>query len=270
MKRFFLKAINCLGYDIAPIKASGYKELLSIQRYKPAEIRLLNNKFRIADGRSFYYSYQEIFTQEIYRFVSANDNPMIIDCGANYGTSVLYFKHIYPKARIVAFEADPYIFSFLKQNVEQHKLKDVKIYNLALWNEETTISFISEGADGGRITDDAKKSRNAVAVQTVCLSKYIGNSKIDMLKMDIEGAEYLVLEECADKLKQVENIFIEYHSFEGKKQKLDAILSILTKAGFTYQIHDQYSSSQPLFKRKTQLGMNLQLNIFGYRQRNED
>lgn len=266
MNKFFLTFLERLGYDLVPIKVPEYKELLKLPRYKPTEVQLLNNSFQIADALSFYYSYQEIFKQEIYRFLSDKANPIIIDCGSNYGTSVLYFKHIFPEAKIIAFEADPYIFKFLEKNASHYQLKDVELHNLALWNKETTISFVSEGADAGRINKDDGQNKNAVDVKTALLSRYIGDTKVDMLKMDIEGAEDLVLKECVEKLTQVENIFIECHSFQNKKQDLNIILSILTEVGFTYQIHEQYSSPQPLLKRETQLGMNLQLNIFGYRE----
>src|SRR5688572_20822569 len=59
------------------------------------------------DSASFVHSYSEIFKREIYRFTTVNNAPKIIDCGANIGLSVIYFKRLYPAAKIVAFEADP-------------------------------------------------------------------------------------------------------------------------------------------------------------------
>lgn len=60
--------------------------------------------------------------------------------------------------------------------------------------------------------------------------------KVSFLKLDIEGAEYEVLHECRELLGNVQNIFVEYHSFADKKQELSGILKILENAGFRYYI----------------------------------
>ena len=49
-------------------------------------------------------TYEELFLDEIYRFQTNNEKPVIIDCGANIGLSSLYFKSIYPNAILHAFE----------------------------------------------------------------------------------------------------------------------------------------------------------------------
>ncbi len=59
------------------------------------------------------HSFDEIITQEIYRFKADTDAPLILDCGANIGLSALYFQRLYPKARIMAFEPDTHNFELL-------------------------------------------------------------------------------------------------------------------------------------------------------------
>lgn len=54
-----------------------YSELLKLPRYQPATIRLLGENFEIADGKSFFYSYREIFLKQIYLF--ATESPSV--CG---------------------------------------------------------------------------------------------------------------------------------------------------------------------------------------------
>jgi hypothetical protein len=75
-----------------------------------------------------------------------------------------------------------------------------------------------------------------------------------------------VLTDCTEHLGKVRNIFVEYHSFASEPQSLDEILEVLIASDFRIQIHTQFSSPQPLVHRDTQLGMDLQLNIFGYRE----
>jgi precorrin-6B methylase 2 len=62
---------------------------------------------------------KEIYDDRVYHFRLNNEHPFIIDCGANYGVSVTWFKQFSPNARITAVEADPNIFAILKRNIDR-------------------------------------------------------------------------------------------------------------------------------------------------------
>ena len=96
-------------------------------------------------------SYREVLLEQIYRFVARRANPFIIDCGANIGLSVIYFKHLYPAARIIAFEPDPQNFAALQHNVQAFALADVTLYQKAVWNAETELAFQATGSLGSRV-----------------------------------------------------------------------------------------------------------------------
>jgi len=231
-------------------------------RFKKSLTLLNFKKFAFADSASFISIYNEVFNRQIYRFKSNRKKPIILDCGANIGLSVLFFKRLYPNSNIICFEPDPGIFEILKSNCHSQNISDITFINKGLWKEETSLHFVSDGADGGKIA----KEGNGVEIKTVCLSDYI-NEPIDFLKIDIEGAETLVLEECAHKLHLIENLFVEYHSFLNKPQELDKLLNILISAGFRYHIHQEGRfSKQPFIKRRLMGNMDLQLNIFAYRE----
>jgi hypothetical protein len=122
---------------------------------------------------------------------------------------------------------------------------------------------LREGADGGRIAiagDD-----NLVELTTIRLQEFLYR-KVDLLKIDIEGAEITVLEDCKDLLGNVDRIFVEYHSFSKTPQSLDKLLNILFNAGFRYNIqHVGVFSNNPFIKINEYHNMDLQLNIFAYR-----
>ena len=88
---------------------------------------------------------------------------------------------------------------------------------------------------------------------------------IDFLKLDIEGAEFDVLQDCQDRLQNIETLFVEYHSHINEPQQLQNVLTLLHEAGFRYQLHEVFTSPNPFLERQTLLGMDLQLNIFAYR-----
>lgn len=240
------------------------EKLKKAPRYTKTSTFILGKEIELVDSLSFLFMYKEIFEKGIYQFPCENKKPTIIDCGANIGLSVLYFKQLYPESEIIAFEPDPQIFNILSNNVNNFNLSQVELIDKAVWNSETTLEFMSDGADGGRVVAIDSASQK-YQVKTVKLRDYL-NDNIDLLKIDIEGAETEVIEDCADLFHNVKNLFLEYHSFANKKQTLPRILEILEKAGFRIHIQPGIISSQPFLGRHIHCGMDMQLNIFAFRE----
>lgn len=240
------------------------KKLKNTPRYTPTFTTLLGHELELVDSASFLFMYREIFEQEIYKFKSRILEPFIIDCGANIGLSSIYFKQLYPNSNIIAFEPDIEVFKVLQENTRKLKLSKISIVNKAVWNSETMLEFMSEGADGGRVVQLEDKRRR-YQVQTVRLRDYL-NQTVDFLKLDIEGAETEVLQDCQDLLINVEHLFVEYHSFINQAQTLHIIVNILSEAGFRIHIHPPITSPQPFYHRNVYLGMDMQLNIFAFRK----
>lgn len=241
------------------------KESKSIKRFVEGETELFQKKIFYTDYLSYESTKNEVIDQQIYKFESNNLKPKIIDCGANIGLSIIFFKRLFEDAKIIAFEPDPVIFDTLKKNIQSFDLDNVELINKALWKNEGEISFFSEGADGGRIDDKIYGEGKLISLKTTQLSNYI-DGPIDFLKIDIEGAETEVIKECQHKLHLVENIFIEYHSMVDSQQTLAEILDILKRNGFRYYISQiGIRSEHPFINKRVLLGMDNQLNIFGTR-----
>jgi FkbM family methyltransferase len=257
-KLFFKKGIHFL---IKKVRGSKRK----FKRFVPSEKQFLGNTLYIHDMASYQLGLEELFVGEIYNFTTNNPRPYIIDCGANLGMSIIYFKKLYPQATIIAFEADDYIFSFLEKNMQSYKLKNVDVINKAVWKEECVKDFWVEGGAGGRL-ESKKNGGKYNAVTCTRLKPYLQIRKVDFLKMDIEGAEYEVLKDCENELYNVENIFIEYHSFSTQPQNLDKILNIIKNAGFRYHIKEAFVRNKPFIERNVNADIDLQLNIFCYRE----
>jgi hypothetical protein len=78
-----------------------HRNLNSSLRFKKIyNVKFLKYSISIVDAQSFIYQFKEIFVNEVYKFNSESKSPVIFDCGSNVGTSVLYFKSIYPDAKI--------------------------------------------------------------------------------------------------------------------------------------------------------------------------
>lgn len=252
-----------LGYRVSKKGNPPFPKLLNLPRYTPTHVDIGHSRFDITDAASFLASYNEIFVDKIYKFDTDIDIPTIIDCGANLGVSVMYFKSLYPNAILTAVEADPAIFSVLSDNINRANLGNVTLINRAVSGTHDDVLFNIEGADGGRVYayDEAKATQR---VQAITLDDLI-TGPVDFLKIDIEGAETAALAACS-KLSKVKEAFIEYHSFSDDRQSLAEILSILSDAGFRYLIQTQHCSPRPFTEKLVHMNMDLQLNIFAIRK----
>lgn len=246
-----------------------------IKLIEPKQKKISDNGpgYSVLFGKKFYYQYKpafditfhEIFEKGVYTFIPKNLNPTIIDCGANMGLSLLFFSMSYPTAKIYAFEPDHSVLEVLKKNLQTYKMKNVELYEKAVWSKNEILNFYTDGGMGGRL-ENIYNNQVPIQVETIRLKDFIGDKHIDLLKMDIEGAEFEVISDCESKLSQIDNIFIEYHSMENETQKLDDLLFILKNNGFRYHLSQSFSRNKP-FVEKTLVceKIDLAINIFGYR-----
>ena len=258
-----------LKYAVDPKIGISPKVEQEIKTYPPftnGAAIFFEKEFQFSHGDSFLHSLEEIFKEEVYKFSSDTENPYIIDCGANIGLSIYYFKKFYPKAKILAFEPDDEIYKILGENISKiNDNNDIEILNEAVWTEDTELSFFSEGALAGSSITDFGKKNNIKKVKAIDLKKYL-NTTIDFLKIDIEGAENVVIFDIEPLLKNVKNLFLEYHGLVNEPQNLGEILNILKKQGFEYYIRLAADTIQFPFCKENALTYNQQLNIFCYRK----
>jgi len=240
-----------------------FQTLKESPRYTPMTVNFFGTELDLVDSASFLSMYQEIFKKEIYRFEANNPRPRIIDGGANIGLTLIYFKQLYPDSCIIAFEPDRQVFNTLNKNMERFGFSGIELVNKALWNTETVLEFMAEGADAGRLVELDEEQRT-YKVPTVSLRDYL-QQPVDFLKIDIEGAETEVLEDCQDLLCNVKRAFIEFHSFVSRPQTLHKVTKILHDAGFRLHVQPVNVSPQPLYALRTYLGMDMQLNVFAFR-----
>ena len=145
-------------------------------------------------------------------------NFIIIDAGANVGYTSLYFSSIFPQADIYSIEPDSNNFSLLKDNItlNQLHLKIHPLENALLGKTEinlTTNNNFRDGKDWAITVVESEVETNLKSISIPELVNKYEFNEIDILKIDIEGAErFLFLEDCNLKyLKIVKSIIIEIH-----------------------------------------------------------
>jgi FkbM family methyltransferase len=229
----------------------------------PTEVTLRHRRLSVLDGPSFAAIYREQFNEQVFRFEPSSSSPLIIDCGAHVGLVSVYFKSVFPDARIVAFEPDPACFCALSANCSQ--FHDVILYQSAVWIERGTFSFSRVGVVGGYLSELAHSDSRlpTITVSAVRLRDFLVEP-VEFLKLDIEGSEFDVLADCERNLHYVRRLFVELHSFTGRPQRLSEAISIIERAGFRIHAHG-VQERQPFLGIPSTNGKDFHLNLFCYR-----
>jgi FkbM family methyltransferase len=247
----------------------------SFPRFIPIQVSLDGWKVEAPDAASFLSMYREIFLNQVYAFRFEHASPRILDMGANIGLSVLYFKQRFPAAVITTFEADRDIFTYLERNLLQNGITDVELINRAAWNSTGRLRFFAEGADAGYILQPEAESptmrerslHRQVEVEAEDMRLFLRDRCYDFIKMDIEGAEHIVLPACHEALQTARYVFVEFHSRVGEPQRFAEIVSLLAELGFRLEVKEVWGSSSPLLERRVNPeGFDFQANIFGWRE----
>lgn len=267
------KLFSLLEVTITCIKYRGIVKSILILYY------YLHTRFILKENNNIYYflkyrieysspvslrnMFFELFGLNVYYFKSSSEKPIIIDLGANIGDTVIYFKDLYPKSTIFAFEPHPLAFKHLQKNVALNNFKSIKLFNEAIGYKKglLTLSDNQENVfNSASIIDDQNihNSKNQVKfkVHVNKLSSYpvISNlKKVDLIKMDVEGSESEILDDIKDILMKTKKIILEYHILDKlTHNSLDNVFVKLINCGLKPSVIGLYrnlknSSNQSVF-----------------------
>lgn len=210
------------------------------------------------DGPSLLHQYEEIVQRKSFDFTPKTASPLIYCCGANIGLEVLHLEQLFPDARIKAFEPDPQLFAVLKSNIERNESR-AEAFNAALHVSDGKLQFQPDGRLGGKL------GTGTVEVECKRLRDLLAAEKhIDLLIIDIEGAENEVLPDCVDQLHKVDNLFVEWHSSEHAPQQLPQLLELLEKSGFRYRLNNNLGTA-PFANPVRENGFDAMVEIYATR-----
>lgn len=166
-------------------------------RYTDVRIRGHRDLVRLRNRTSDFDVFRQVFLQQQYVIPDLKDPHFIIDAGANIGLTSLFLLLRYPNATIIAIEPDPENFEIAVHNLRSFANRCHLVHG-GLWSEDTELA-ISRGtyADGRHWATQTVKpaSADAEIVPVYHLASLIDKynfKTIDLLKIDIEGAELQV------------------------------------------------------------------------------
>lgn len=156
----------------------------------------------------------QVFYQRDYEISLPFEPSIIVDCGSNIGLASIYFKNRYPKSKIIAIEPEQENFELLELNLAPYQ--NIFLENKGVWSENCHLEVL-QGPDREAWSffvrptpHQTDATIDAVGIDDI-MNKY-GLETIDLLKIDIEGAEFELFEKNYEKwIPRVRVIIIELH-----------------------------------------------------------
>ena len=176
----------------------------------------------------------ELFQQEVYRFAVervGGDVRLIVDLGANAGFSLTYFAWNFPRARFVVFEPNPTLLRALYRNVQLNGLESRVIgHPTAACTTSGDIELTDEESESSVLT---RPGARTLTVRGEDLFEALSGLRIDLLKMDIEGAEHGLLADSRFAALRPRSIVMEWHSTEAHPQGQRRCVESLESLGYS-------------------------------------
>ena len=228
-------------------------------------------RLEVPDAASFLGAFHEIFVDRSLAFPPWGAPPRILDLGANIGLSVLAFLREHPEAVITALEPEPALFAVLERNVRANGGERVRLLRAAAWSHDGALRFRADGADGGRAVADAGDAVDAgdvgdVEVPARDVAALFDEGPYDVVKIDIEGAERVVLPALGSRLRAVRYLFVEFHAGPGDRASLATIVGLMESAGLEVHVHTVRARPHPFLNEAAESPYDHLLHLYGVRR----
>jgi FkbM family methyltransferase len=158
----------------------------------------------------------------------------IVDLGANVGMTCIYLLDRYPDAHIIAFEPHPLHVEMLRKTLAMNNLSERVTLHAAAAGTTDHDCFVTDDEIRSLITAEGGTGRLATRVEDFFAA--VGDAPIDLLKMDIEGGEYALLDDPRFERLQIGAMVMEWHNTKEKPQGRNWCKQRLGEMG--YEVHD--------------------------------
>lgn len=159
---------------------------------------------------------------------------VVLDIGGHKGYFALYVRALNAEVPVLAYEPEEVNFAAFKRHLELNKVPGVTVKNAAVAQEEGTLLLnVSEDSHNHSIVvspgTTVQKKVSATTLEKI-VSKF---ERVDVLKMDIEGAEFQIFENASDGVfEKLHTVFLEYHEY-GPEMKAERLEHLFKQHGFS-------------------------------------
>jgi FkbM family methyltransferase len=212
------------------------------------------------------------------KYYLQKENIVIFDVGCCEGEDTIRYSNLFPESIIYSFEPHPDNFRKTIFNLEKYTVKNSKVFNFALSNLNSSIDFyLSEGHPqdlpstgewnyGNKSSSifppkelhekyDWLRLKNKIKVDSITIDKFCKENNIkniDLLHLDVQGAEILVLEGSKNMIDEIGLIWLEaeiVELYENQPLK-DNVVEFLDSNFEKIKEIDNYLSCDMLFINK--------------------
>lgn len=196
------------------------------QRAVPVQLRKLNHPIMLRPGTEDASTVMHTIVREEYgSFHPAADPKVMIDAGAYIGDTTAYFLSRFKNLRTISLEPSKTTYEAARANIAPYSERAV-LLNKGLAFQAGRLKF--QGSTTGASLSDEGEEIDCTSIPELIAS--YGLERIDILKMDIEGAETEIFKSNPEAwLPRVQNVLIELHGKEAE----EVVLGTLRKAGFS-------------------------------------
>jgi len=189
-----------------------------------------------------FVNYREFFVDDIYQQLEYPNLDVVLDVGASIG---LFTKYILKKGakQVFAFEPDIRSINLLGQNFFNKPSVNIIPKALSSTSEIKKLWYLPDNPLISSIIPEWTEEDHTTEVECISFKDFIKDykiSKIDLLKLDIEGAEYEVIDTLDEEdLDKINSILLEWHIPMWMGRKIEDIINKLSRYGFNYKIVQQ-------------------------------
>jgi len=216
-----------LRLSLGVVRVKGNK--IFLKKHTPGFLRLL------------FFGVYEPFETNIFKKQIKKGN-IVLDIGANIGYYTLIAAKLVGKdGKVFAFEPDPNNFLLLKKNVKLNNYQNVTLVNKAISDKSKNIKlYLSKNNFGDHRIYKSSENRESINIKCIRLDDYFKkiNQRVDIIKMDIQGAEWAAIKGMQSLLRKNPNIKIimEFSSDDLRKFGVNPkeFLDFLANLGFIF------------------------------------
>jgi len=190
--------------------------------------------------------------QEVKCHLAMEENETFVDAGANVGSYSLMIANEYKDkgVKVIAIEAHPENYKALRRNIECNGFENIIIaINKVISDYKGSVGLYERSHDGTRVDSEMYSicrdqridaynilhpSGKSLQVECDTLDNILEREKVDVIKMDVEGAEVLALKAATKTLERIRKIVVEIHG-----DKSEDVKRLLRTHGFNLEIIDE-------------------------------
>lgn len=213
-----IKFLSGLIHSMYKLKGKDVRNVSYLKELNAWEFEI-GNDFFYSSGPGWAYDYPYLLSQfkaNLGHHYIPKDGDVVFDIGAGVGEELMILsKCVGHTGRVFAVEAHPKTFKVLEYNKDKNSLDNTQLINYAI-NDVPGFVFIEDNNDslGNKLI--SSQSANTFKVQAVTIEQLIDQfkiEKIDFIKVNIEGAEQLLIRGIGESIGKIKNLAISCHDF---------------------------------------------------------